>query len=574
MFALAALLMTGCSSEEVTPNGGDVTGGNGEAETRYMAVNLMSSDVTRAMDGYEDGSEAENQVTKVRFYFFDENGDAAEVKLDGAKYVNYYDWTPESQKKDENGNDDVEKKLEATIVINTASGDKLPQQIAAVLNPTSTLGSVSKDLSELKAVFANYAASNRTMTGTFVMFNSVFGKNNAEFCAVPIMAENLQKSENAAKANPVTIYVERSVAKVEVTTSVKLDENNRMQLKDKDDHPILVDGKNVYLQLNGWSLTAETSNGRLVKKIDPTWTSVWWNKFSQFRSVWAINSPSATNNYYDYFAINGSFDVAKYTNENAAPIKQSEAIEGVTPAANHTKVILSGTLCDEDGNAFTIVRHMGAYFADSEDDTEDTPKFNNLKKSILAQLNAGNHTYYYDSKEVVNGETETVRKQIDVEDIEIVYAAQKATENSKNNCYVYAELSETGKGKTWYALTEEGAVAPLTVQEVNDGLKKKENVDWALVWKSGMTYYYYEIIHNQVTETNNDGESNTVTTYGVVRNHVYRTNITKIAGLGTPVYDPKQTIYPEKPDPNDHYIAAEIKILSWRIVKNDYKLEW
>ena len=50
--------------------------------------------------------------------------------------------------------------------------------------------------------------------------------------------------------------------------------------------------------------------------------------------------------------------------------------------------------------------------------------------------------------------------------------------------------------------------------------------------------------------------------------------MTKIAGLGTPVYDPDQVIYPEKPDDNDHYIAAEIDILSWRIVENNYELKW
>ena len=61
---------------------------------------------------------------------------------------------------------------------------------------------------------------------------------------------------------------------------------------------------------------------------------------------------------------------------------------------------------------------------------------------------------------------------------------------------------------------------------------------------------------------------------GVVRNHIYETNITKIAGLGTPVYDPTKTIYPEKPENNDHFIAAQINILSWRVVKNDYELEW
>ncbi|MFR4025573.1 MAG: hypothetical protein ACLTZY_07555 [Alistipes indistinctus] len=51
------------------PGGED--NGNGEANTSYMAVNLMSSDVTgtRAAAGYEDGSEAENDVEKVRFIF-------------------------------------------------------------------------------------------------------------------------------------------------------------------------------------------------------------------------------------------------------------------------------------------------------------------------------------------------------------------------------------------------------------------------------------------------------------------------------------------------------------------------
>lgn len=80
-----------------------------------------------------------------------------------------------------------------------------------------------------------------------------------------------------------------------------------------------------------------------------------------------------------------------------------------------------------------------------------------------------------------------------------------------------------------------------------------------------MTYYYYEIIHHGTGET---------ATKGVVRNHIYATKITKIAGLGTPVYDPTEIIYPEKPDENDHYIAAEINILSWRIVSNEYELEW
>ena len=98
--------------------------------------------------------------------------------------------------------------------------------------------------------------------------------------------------------------------------------------------------------------------------------------------------------------------------------------------------------------------------------------------------------------------------------------------------------------------------------EINGYLANPDVVDRALVWKSGMTYYYHEIEHKY-------GETNQ---FGVVRNHIYAVNVTAIAGLGTPVYDPDQIIYPETPGGNSHYIAAQINILSWRVVNNDVQL--
>lgn len=94
MSMLASLFMAGCSQEEIAPNGED--NGNGEANTSYMAVNLVSSDVagTRAAAGYEDGEGFENKVNSVRFYFFNGVGGAVNVKLQNNSYVNYYDWTP------------------------------------------------------------------------------------------------------------------------------------------------------------------------------------------------------------------------------------------------------------------------------------------------------------------------------------------------------------------------------------------------------------------------------------------------------------------------------------------------
>lgn len=62
--------------------------------------------------------------------------------------------------------------------------------------------------------------------------------------------------------------------------------------------------------------------------------------------------------------------------------------------------------------------------------------------------------------------------------------------------------------------------------------------------------------------------------FGVVRNHIYKVNLTGIFGLGTPVFDPDEIIIPEKPEEKDVYLAADIRILSWRIVDHGYELNW
>ena len=102
----------------------------------------------------------------------------------------------------------------------------------------------------------------------------------------------------------------------------------------------------------------------------------------------------------------------------------------------------------------------------------------------------------------------------------------------------------------------------ITSTALNTELAK---VQPALVYTDGMTYYWTDIKHL--------GLPGTTTEYGIVRNHVYKVNITDIHGYGTPVYDANiQFETPEKPKDIDSYVAAEIKILSWRVVENNYEL--
>lgn len=552
MSALGTLLLAGCTREKFGQSGE----GDGDEQTRYLSVNIVSSDAdgTRAAvnGGYEYGSETENKVNNVRFYFFNEDGSLAKVKRLGATYVNYYDWTPNGQTGGTDPN--VESILSATLVIDTKSGDQLPYSMAAVLNPTDAFKKKNYySLVQLQSQQEDYADSKYTTEGKFVMFNSVYGNDddNTEVCAVIIEPDNLQPSRDAAQDHPVTIHVERCVAKVRVrlgeNTADAADPSKLLALKDKIGKDLFVNDKQVYLKLDGWNLTAESSRSRLVKRINPKWTMSWWNKPDDFRSCWAINSSDAKNRYLLNYNSESykSFGVsALYTNENAADFEEDKL--------ERTKFILKGRLCDKDGNNFTIIRHMGFLLADKRD-VKEADNLPVLKASILSQFknNKNNIQLFY--------KTSNGREEIGVNDIKIVFADQQKVEESKNNCYVYAQLTDEAKNRAWY--TSDQSTTEITGAVVNGYLKNPEYVDWALVWSEGMTYYYHDIIHNGSTP-------------GVVRNHIYDVTVTSIVGLGTPVYDPTLIIYPEKPDENDHYIAAQVNILAWDLVLNDYKLEW
>lgn len=558
MSVLASLFLVGCSQKEIVPGGEDNGKGSGSS---FINVNLVSyGNGTRAISPYEDGTDEENKVTKVRFYFFTETGGPANVKLNGSSYVNYYDWTPGKDDVNPGSNPDIEKKLSATIVIRTPAGDQVPQRIAAVLNPTEN--AKSRSLSELQSVAADYANGNFTREGQFVMFNSVYAEGSDEIVPQPILAKNLCTTEADAKDNPVTLYVERSVAKVSLGFGDLLDSNHRMQIKDKDGNAVKVPGVdgqqiNVYLEIKGWGLTAETDKGRLVKKIDASWDGNWWK--GSYRSFWAINAENAANQYHKYTDIpemDWTTPPHLYTNENAGQLAGKQL--------NKTKFIINGNICDENGNALTLVRHLGVHFADVTSSSDENENFKSLKNSILKRLEASGKKYYVKETTGESDNALTTFRQIDAGDIKIVKADQKTQEDSNNNCYVYAQLTDAAANLIWYTNNEPSVENhTASASDINNALKNKDVVDWGLVWNSGMTYYYDEIKH--ITDSKMTG---------VVRNHIYKVNITKIAGLGTPVYDPEEVIYPEKPEKNDHYIAAEIKILSWRVVTDNYELEW
>ena len=71
-----------------------------------------------------------------------------------------------------------------------------------------------------------------------------------------------------------------------------------------------------------------------------------------------------------------------------------------------------------------------------------------------------------------------------------------------------------------------------------------------------------------------EGAAKTHVFDGVVRNHIYDLSLNDITGIGTPVFDPDDVIVPTKPEDEQlWYLAARIKVLKWRLVKQDVSFE-
>lgn len=549
----AALVMTGCSSDDaIIPDGGIDNGVDGEPQ--YLTVNLVTNTSSQARATgdpnnaeYEEGLTDENAVKKVRFYFFDEFDEPASVKKVGDNYYNYMDWTEISEADKDMPN--VEKILSATLVIQSPD-DLTPDKIVAIINPVEDPDATTS-LVTLADVAGNYQT--KTANGEFVMSNSTYEKNNAQQMAVSIDGKIFNTAGEALN-NPINIHVERTVAKVRLKSSLTPIENQTNIFKTSTaDNTQMFGDKEIFVKFLGWNTTAVADKSRLVKKINPNWEPDLlgggepWNWSDYSRSFWAINADGVN---YQYGAFNNNenadnlfqaqantkFDKSQwvYINENA-----SDDNNGAKPATT-SKVIIAAQLVDENGNSLEFA------------------EYGSTRTTVSGLLTLfANNCGLYKKNETEGGISFSKIAESDLI-IKTATAVSETGSVDKGRYKVYVQLTPEAENTTWYPSNINGSQA-LTTAQANKALL---DLGAAKVWTEGYTYYYFDIKH-----------LGTMT--GVVRNHIYDANITSLKGLGTPVYDPDEIIYPEKPtDDEDTFIAAQISILSWRVVNNDVSLEW
>ena len=560
--ALAALGFAACTETIDAPNG-PIQGG--ELEESYIAINLMAADNdTRAANdtyGYEDGTDAERAVKTAYFFFFDENGNpfnvtgapatAPDYAQNGKNYLSL-NIKPMAT---ENENVNISDISNAVLVLKTYKGI-YPKQIVAVINwaPENKAYSLAELHSEL-ATLGNDANG-------YVMSNSVYMDGAKKMVdAVPLTADNIKTSEAEAIAAPVNIYVERIAAKVVLTASGKVNGTTNIFDTDKNSSAVgtltSLNDIDVYVQLHGWELYNDYATSNLLKNIDTTWDvtalGLTWNDIPYFRCYWAMSQTTDPEDSFSWeynddvktakgFQTAYGFGIADADDEYATRSTYTYCGENTKGEALRTKVILKGQLMQKNGEnnykPLELANWYGNEYAGEE--ALRTAVANSLKYIL----------YYYDT---ASGEYVSIAPA----DLVCVAGAKVGAKAYE----VGFQLSNGGAAKTWYQYSSAGGYQMLGTVETNITATNTylENVEPALLYKDGQTYYFVDIEHLGTAGAK----------YGVVRNHVYQIDINTIKGYGSPVYignsDLKDPEYPTVDEAS--YVSARINVLSWKVVK-------
>lgn len=569
MLAVAATFSACSSSDDVA---GDNPGVENAARA-YINVNIVNQGETRAAEGYEDGTGAENAVGTTRFYFFAANGDAYVV----GNNKSYIDYTPTYSDDPASSTDDIEETASLTIEIKPSG--EYPKYLVAVLNPptdetSKTALETNINLTNLKSHLLSPTTA-RT-TDNFVMSNSAYATSSAIVDATELNSDAgssvfYATAAEAEKdgANAIDVYVERVLAKVNTSITKTATKAGIYSL---DSETKLGDAQ-IYAKILGWRLTSTANDSYLVKSLNTSWTATAptgfdtttpWNNPTFHRSFWAQNPEQKDkytyNNNKSTLSVLGN---SEYCLENTP-------YESTAYPFSSSKVIVYAQLLDASDNVLSIVRWNGTNYKENDFKKLIASSATNIKikeneSGTCTALTADDIALRY------NYTSLATHKE--------AYKAIPTIANAKRS-YIF-QINGTTVTADKDATT--GNVTKSVIQKVEDALSNYI----CNLYANGNTYYYLDITHLNKQAA-------------VVRNHVYKITISDIQGLGTPIVDKEHDniddptdpnspekpnypdiptdpdtedgdepiIIPEKPNDTNAYIRAKINVLSWRIVDN------
>ena len=581
------LVVASCSSEDVA--GGDAQ--NGKGTTSFLAVNIenvgsapASRAYTQGTGSYEDGTTEESIINKVRFYFF--NGDGTPYLLvnnDATQQtsVNYLEQTVE---KDGNDHDHTAETKTKVVLVLKGETKAIPASVIAVINPevldNTTLHSGTMTLSELRT--SATGSKFYDTTNGFVMSNSVYESAGQDICSTPV-ANNVFSTSDKALSNPVDIYVERVNAKV----NAKIDKNYKRTGETENAWSQNAEGKYqikvgsidvttyeentnstpttheypVYAVVQGWQVADANGKAEVCKQIKTSWFAGElginpWTTSDYHRSFWSESVP------FNSGAVTGANRPVNHSfNGINMPLSDVFAATPVYTLPNTPDAVVKNPkTSDNDLTKLIVAAKLVYKDADDSYKTAQVCQYRGLtylgEEAVKKQI-VGGFARYFKKTTTESGD---VYKSIEASDIAFKTVVPGSPESSEvKNYEVVATLAST-VGDLYVKNGDAWTIAPK--DDVNAALAKET----AQVRSTdGATYYYTPIKHL--------GDAGKLGEYGIVRNHSYQVTIQNIKGFGTPVYNPDQEIDPMIPSDENTYLAASIKVLSWRVVSSNVDLD-
>lgn len=499
---MACATMLACSNEE-KENSGDNNITQGDAAYVSLNISMIGGDDTRATAGDEaEGLAGENGISTIAILFY--NGD------------NLVQTVTESDLSGLNGGN-VDNYKNALIALKNPA--IVPTSVVAILNPSTTTFPAS--LSALKSQ-TDYVL-NTTEDNKFTMTNSTFYNADGSIqMEVPVSPANVATSPDAAKLNPVTISVERAVAKItpEVSGNLRIVLDNQQ-----------IDGANANLTASviGWNLSGTNKSSYILKNMEQGWFNLSWVKGVN-RSFWAKDP--------NYVAASTTRDNLNFSKFPTTKTPSLYCLENTFDNYNNnpeaaTHLVVSAQI-KVNGTAVNIYDYLGQ-------------KYTETSVKNLMSTNANISQYYVEDP---SGLTIGGKKYVSFKPDFIELTAKGAASYK-----VKATLTAAASAMQFYTLD----AAKTTATAVNKSVVEKALADLGDVSKynEGRCYYYVSIEHFG---------GNGVGDKGVVRNHVYKILINSITGFGTAVPNPDDIIIPEKPTKDDYYVAAKVEVLKWKTV--------
>lgn len=537
--AFAALTLGACTSDDVVSTGG----GKGDGSVQGylgLAINLPTVSGTRAgwTDVFDDGEASEYAVRDARVYFLNSENTIIETA------------TPVLSWNGTDTPDDNVTQVSAVVTLESPLTD--PASVLVVLNPSSKLPEVTdgttkydKFKAEIESVAASdfcsidatsKVASNIMMTNAPVV---VDGEANAKVVQtlVPITADDIKKTEEESAADPITVYVERILAKV----TVGIDRNFKAP-----------DG--VTFLIEHWGIDNTNTTTYPVRNTDSYVEKDFLND-----DKWKLDIPNGTsvNRFYGTATNPVRTYFAEDPNYGTDGTLSCVGTAAATLSEEQPGYCLENTfdLSKQKDKAATYVLLEASYKPTKVSGYTEGDNFFIMGSRPTTILTASDLAAVIETEVVKDVYDFTISGDVDVDETKLKSAS------ATNKFEITADLFENS------AVTGDDAA----FDELTNALMIK-------VYSGNVSYYSIPIKHfgDALTPweggnygTGANAEKKYLGRYGVVRNNWYEINIKSVSGPGEPV---PPTPGDEQIDKDERYISFTVNILSWAKRTQDVEL--